>query len=198
MFTVREGGKKLALFGAVGIGFTIISLVLFAAYLLKGAPDIYDHPIPFCEGKNSAIKGEYLSFEQLPSTTLSLLKVAEPNINRGVVGTLESQMKHDGEGEALWHLRGGVMTIWIRQYNESDLIAYYLNKVYFGEGCYGIDAAAKAYFKKDISLLTLEETAELFAMLKSPSGYSIIDHPDRNKERANSFIKEINDRAKSN
>lgn len=187
----RSGGKRLALLGLAGIISTLILSLLFVAYLVKDMPSIHDRAKPFCEGENAHIQGDYLSFDQIPSVTLDMLEEAEPNILPGVARVLVSRAHNKAGGQFLWHLRGVAMLLWLRQYKQSDLTTYYLNRNYFGSGCYGISAAAKFYFNKDTKSLTLEENAKLFAMIKSYFYYSIIEQPERNRERAVILMKKV-------
>ena len=59
-----------------------------------------------------------------------------------------------------------------RQYSKEDILEMYLNYVYFGGGYYGIEAAAEGYFGVHASNLTLDQSAMLAGILKSPSGYA--------------------------
>ena len=59
-----------------------------------------------------------------------------------------------------------------RQYSKEDILEMYLNYVYFGGEYYGIEAAAKGYFGVHASDLTLDQSAMLAGILKSPSGYA--------------------------
>lgn len=59
-----------------------------------------------------------------------------------------------------------------RQYSKEDILEMYLNYVYFGGGYYGIEAAAEGYFGVHASYLTLDQSAMLAGILKSPSGYA--------------------------
>lgn len=59
-----------------------------------------------------------------------------------------------------------------RHYRKQEILELYLNHIYFGEGAYGIQAAARTYFNKDASDLTLSEGALLAALAKAPSLYS--------------------------
>ncbi len=67
-----------------------------------------------------------------------------------------------------------------RNYTKEELIAMYLNTVYFGSHAYGINSAAKTYFNEKPDELKAEEAAMLIGLLKAPSWY----HPVRNPERA--------------
>ena len=59
-----------------------------------------------------------------------------------------------------------------RQYSKEDILEMYLNYVYFGGGYNGIEAAAEGYFGVHASDLTLDQSAMLAGILKSPSGYA--------------------------
>ena len=59
-----------------------------------------------------------------------------------------------------------------RQYSKEDILEMYLNYVYFGGGYDGIEAAAEGYFGVHASDLTLDQSAMLAGILKSPSGYA--------------------------
>jgi penicillin-binding protein 1A len=57
-------------------------------------------------------------------------------------------------------------------YSKDEILEMYLNKIYFGEGAYGIQAAAQSYFKKDIGDVSLAEISMLAGIPKSPNYYS--------------------------
>lgn len=59
-----------------------------------------------------------------------------------------------------------------RRFSKNDILEMYLNTSYFGEGAYGIEDAAQAYFSKPASELTLAESALLAGVLPAPSAYS--------------------------
>ena len=59
-----------------------------------------------------------------------------------------------------------------RQLSKDEILEAYLNAVYFGNGAYGIETAAQAYFSKPASQLTLAEGALLAGVIKSPSNYA--------------------------
>ncbi|MGA2192358.1 MAG: PBP1A family penicillin-binding protein [Nitrospirota bacterium] len=59
-----------------------------------------------------------------------------------------------------------------RRYSKDEILALYLNQVYLGSGAYGIEAAARTYFGKDVSQLTLAEGAMLAGLPAAPTRYS--------------------------
>ncbi|MDY6808212.1 MAG: transglycosylase domain-containing protein [Actinomycetota bacterium] len=66
------------------------------------------------------------------------------------------------------------------EWSKDDIMAAYLNTIYFGRGAYGVAAASQAYFRKDLSKITTEEAAVLAAAIRSPSYYD----PEINREAA--------------
>lgn len=62
-----------------------------------------------------------------------------------------------------------------RQYSKEEILDLYINSVYFGEGAFGIDEAAKTYFGKEAKDLTLAEASMLIGVLPAPSAYSPIN-----------------------
>ncbi len=78
-----------------------------------------------------------------------------------------------------------------RTYSKQEILEMYLNVTYFGEGVYGIQAAAKKYFDKDASDLTIEESATLVSLLNLPAYYSPINHPDRALVRRNLVLRSM-------
>jgi 1A family penicillin-binding protein len=59
-----------------------------------------------------------------------------------------------------------------RTFSKDRILELYLNKVYFGDGLYGVEAASRGYFAKHASDLTLAEAATLAGLMKSPSTYA--------------------------
>ncbi|MDQ6780413.1 MAG: PBP1A family penicillin-binding protein [Candidatus Eremiobacteraeota bacterium] len=70
-----------------------------------------------------------------------------------------------------------------RYYSKDEILERYLNLVYFGAGAYGVQAAAHAYFGKDVSRLTLPEAAMLAGLIAAPSLYSPYADLERARER---------------
>ena len=58
------------------------------------------------------------------------------------------------------------------RYQKEEILEQYLNLIFFGNGCYGVQAAAKFYFDKDVSDLTLAECASIAGITNNPSMYS--------------------------
>lgn len=68
-------------------------------------------------------------------------------------------------------------------FSKQEILQMYLNEIYLGEGAYGVKAAAKKYFNKDLSELTLGESAMLVGVIPLPSRYNPFAHPEMAKQR---------------
>ena len=78
-----------------------------------------------------------------------------------------------------------LLAVWLEhQYSKKQILALYLNRVYFGAGAYGIESAAETFFNKPASKLSVGEAALLAALLKSPTHYSPVNEQDRAGRRA--------------
>jgi penicillin-binding protein 1A len=80
-----------------------------------------------------------------------------------------------------------------RSYSKDDILQMYLNKVYFGDGLYGVEAAALGFFGKHASELALPEAALLAGLVKSPSTYAPTVSLDRAVSRRNVVLQTMVD-----
>lgn len=71
-----------------------------------------------------------------------------------------------------------------KHFDKDEILEAYLNTIYLDMGCYGIKTGAEYYFNKDVSDLTLMESAILASITKAPRGYNPIVNYDNNRERA--------------
>ena len=70
-----------------------------------------------------------------------------------------------------------------RRYSKDRILEMYLNQVYFGQGAYGVEAAARTYFGKSVAELNVREAALLAGLPQKPSTYSPFEHPDAARRR---------------
>lgn len=70
-----------------------------------------------------------------------------------------------------------------RRYSKDRILEMYLNQIYFGHGAYGVEAAARTYFGKSVSELTVRESALLAGLVRAPSNYSPFERPEAAKLR---------------
>jgi penicillin-binding protein 1A len=85
-----------------------------------------------------------------------------------------------------------ILAIWLEaKFSKKQILELYLNRVYFGAGAYGIEAASQRYFNKPASQLTVGEAALLAGMMKGPSRYSPVSATDRAARRATMVLDEM-------
>ncbi len=78
-----------------------------------------------------------------------------------------------------------LLAFWLeRRFSKDEILELYLNRVYFGGGAWGVEAASARYFGKTVSELNLGEAALLAGLLKAPSRYSPVNDADRAAARA--------------
>jgi penicillin-binding protein 1A len=77
------------------------------------------------------------------------------------------------------------------RYGKRAILEAYLNRVYFGDGYYGVQAAAIGYFGKPASALDVVESATLAGLIKGPSAYSPTKAPERARERRDLVLGEL-------
>ena len=75
-----------------------------------------------------------------------------------------------------------------KRYSKAQILEAFLNQISFGHGWYGIESAARHYFGKSASNLTLSEAATLAAMPKGPEIYEPVKYPARVRERRNTVL----------
>ena len=77
------------------------------------------------------------------------------------------------------------LAAWLeRKFSKTQILDLYLNRVYFGAGAYGIEAAAQRYFSKPATKLTVAEAATLAGLVRSPSRLAPTRNPDGAEKRA--------------
>lgn len=77
------------------------------------------------------------------------------------------------------------------KYSKDELLQMYLNTVYLGNGAYGISAAAQRYFSTTADKLNVDQSATLVAMLKSPTLFDPVTHPNESFVRRNVVMKRM-------
>ncbi|MBS6253394.1 MAG: penicillin-binding protein PBP1A [Streptococcus sp.] len=78
-----------------------------------------------------------------------------------------------------------------RQFTKQEILTFYINKVYMGNGYYGMKTAAKYYFGKDLSDLSVAQAALLAGIPQAPTQYDPYANPDAAKERRNTVLTEM-------
>ena len=87
-----------------------------------------------------------------------------------------------------------LLAFWLEaHFSKQDILALYLNRVYFGSGAYGVQAAAETYFSRPVQNLTRVEAAMLAGLLKAPSRYAPTRDPAAAARRARIVIAAMQD-----
>tara|TARA_R110002012_G_scaffold317487_1_gene533969 strand:- start:31109 stop:33094 length:1986 start_codon:yes stop_codon:yes gene_type:complete len=87
-----------------------------------------------------------------------------------------------------------MLAVWLElKFSKKEILALYLNRVYFGAGAYGIESASQRYFDKSAKDLTVGEAALLAGLLKAPSRYSPVSEGERAAARATVVLDEMTD-----
>ena len=177
-------------------------------------------------GELYANKGTYVNFNEIsPAVKNAVISTEDrtfytnPGFSiKGILRALVSYITHHGEilsgGSTITQqlaknsllsqrqtfsrkLKGLFYAIQItKTYSKQDILTMYLNDAYFGNGVWGVQDAAKRYFDKNASQLNVPEGATLAAMLKSPSFYNPVEHPNNAIYRRNLVIKLMNENGK--
>ncbi len=80
-----------------------------------------------------------------------------------------------------------------RMYTKSQILEMYLNEIFLGHNAYGVQAASRHYFDKDVSELNLEESALLAALPRAPNFYSPYNNKDGARQRRNVVLNRMNE-----
>jgi penicillin-binding protein 1A len=72
-----------------------------------------------------------------------------------------------------------------RQFTKQQILELYINRIYFGNGCYGVETASQAYFGKSASKLNLPEAALLAGLIRGPNRFSPLKNPDGARTQRN-------------
>jgi len=82
-------------------------------------------------------------------------------------------------------IQEAMLAVWLEwKFTKDEILSAYLNRVYYGAGAYGVDAAAQVYFQKPAKDLNLHEAAILAGVLRAPSTYSPANNPNQAEARA--------------
>ena len=78
-----------------------------------------------------------------------------------------------------------------KQMSKDEIMESYLNTINLGQNCLGVQAAAKRYFNKDVSELTLSECAVIAGITQSPGTLNPVTNPEKNKARRDKVLKNM-------
>ena len=95
--------------------------------------------------------------------------ITEQYVKNAYLGTESGFLRKIREGILAWELESS--------WSKDRILTAYLNTVYYGDGAYGVQAAAQTYFHENVSQLTLAQSALLAGLPQNPGGYSPVYDP---------------------
>lgn len=133
-------------------------------------------PIRIMGAAMSNITGSSLGLQGGSTLTQQLVKLS-------VFSTARSDQTLKRKSQEAW------LAIKVEQkYSKQQILEFYINKVYMGNGVYGMQTAAHYYYGKSLSQLNLQELAMLAGMPQSPTDYDPIHHPQYATYRRNQVL----------
>ena len=165
--------------------------------------DLYAAPVPAAE-LPAAMRDAVLAIEDrrfyshFGLDPLALIRAAVANLRAGRVvqggSTLTQQLAKNifltPDRTLKRKIQEMLVALWLeRKFTKDEILSIYLNRVYFGAGAYGVEAAARRYFAKSARRLTLAQSAMLAGLLKAPTRYA----PTRNLARAQARARQVLD-----
>ncbi len=102
--------------------------------------------------------------------------------------TIPQQLIKNLTGDDEVSPRRKVQEIWgavqlSQKYSKEQILEYYLNTIFLSQGCNGVQSAANTYFGKDVSELSLAESASIAGITQFPTHYDPFQNPENNKEK---------------
>jgi penicillin-binding protein 1A len=173
------GGPKITLLDSGGAPLRVHGASAGAPVRLVDLPDYVPHAILAVEDRNF-----YHHFGVNPVSVGRALFV---NMRKGGVvqggSTITQQLAKNifltNERTLKRKAQEFILALWLEQkFTKQEILTLYLNRVYFGAGAYGIDAASYRYFAKPARFLSLGEAAVLAGLLKAPSRFAPTHNPD--------------------
>ena len=128
---------------------------------------------------------------------IGLIRAAAANVlRRGVSqggSTITQQLAKNlflTQERTLWRkMQEVVLALWLeRRFSKTEILELYLNRVYFGSGAYGVEAAAQRYFGKPAREVKVAEAAMLAGVVKSPSRLAPSRNPEGAERRARAVL----------
>ncbi|MBP9988108.1 MAG: transglycosylase domain-containing protein [Ruminococcus sp.] len=126
-------------------------------------------------------------------------------------------LKQNGQGgstltqQLVKNITGNNEVTYVRKYNEiltalnieknfsrDQILEAYLNTVYLGQGCYGVETAAETYFGKEVSELNIAECSVIASITQAPYSFDPMENPENNRDRQLYCLKEMLNQGKIN
>ncbi len=189
----REGETpKITLLAADGAPIIMQGVSQGAPVRLANLPDYVPNAVLAVEDRNF--------YHHFGANPVSIIRALIVNANEGAVrqggSTITQQLAKNvflsGEQTIKRKIQELMLAFWLEQkFTKQEILTLYLNRVYFGAGAYGVDAASYRYFGKSASNLQLGEAAVLAGLLKAPSRYAPTNNPDDAGRRGRLVIEQM-------
>ncbi|HYG56675.1 MAG TPA: PBP1A family penicillin-binding protein, partial [Symbiobacteriaceae bacterium] len=146
------------------------------AFIAIEDPNFYDH---FGINPKGIARAAFKS-------TLYMLGVPGGRLEGG--STITQQLARDAWLNQEITMKRKLQEAWVaiqleRTYTKDEILEMYLNQIYYGHGAYGIEAAARTFFAKEVTALTVAEGAQLAGMVNGPSLFDPYEFPEDSLER---------------
>lgn len=201
---------------------TLVSKSTEATFMESKTTIVYDYKDEeLCQIKNSKDM-YYVSMEEIPETLAdafivmedndfythsgidykAIIRAAFVNSARGEIvqgaSTITQQLARNIflSQDVTWERKIEEMFIaekLEKKYDKDKILEFYLNNIYFGNGYYGVEAAAKGYFDKSVSELTISEQAFIAAVPNGPTRYNPLTNFDNTMSRRNVILRKLYD-----
>ncbi|WP_425410166.1 transglycosylase domain-containing protein [Hyphococcus sp.] len=189
----KEGEtRRVTLLAADGAPIMRQGVAQGAPVKLANLPDYVPDAVLAVEDRNF--------YHHFGANPLSILRALIVNANEGAVrqggSTITQQLAKNvfltGEQTIKRKIQELMLAFWLeRKFTKQEILTLYLNRVYFGAGAYGVDAASYRYFGKSARRLQLGEAAVLAGLLKAPSRYAPTNNPDDAGRRGRLVIEQM-------
>lgn len=187
----RNGKQIATLFTENRVSVTLedVSPAMIDALISTEDSRFYEHGSLDAQGFGRALARNTFTGTQEGASTLSQQLVE----NLRVGAARDDQAREDAGAATLMGKIGELRyaTELEREFTKDEILIKYLNTVYLGNGAYGVKAAAARYFSVEPADLTVDQSATLVAMLKSPTFYDPITEPGNSINRRNTVMQRM-------
>lgn len=188
----EAGGPRVTLLAADGAPIMMQGVAQGAPLRLADLPDHVPNAVLAVEDRNF--------YHHFGANPVSIIRALIVNANEGEVrqggSTITQQLAKNvfltGERTMKRKIQELMLAVWLeRKFRKDEILTLYLNRVYFGAGAYGVDAASYRYFGKSARNLSLGEAAVLAGLLKAPSRYAPTSNPQDAGKRGRLVIEQM-------
>ncbi len=136
-------------------------------------------------------------FDHFGFDVIGSMRAAYANFQAGEIiqggSTITQQLAQNAFLTTEKTYRRKVQEIWLalqleRNYSKDEILELYLNRIYFGNSAYGVQAAAQTYYNRSIDEISMAEAAMLAGIVRSPNNYNPIDDEQKAEERMRTVL----------